>query len=960
MTLQPRAHTASDEFSVDGKFITHGSNGFGFDFDNLDNKPSKAGQLDDKSNCYTLGKLRDIGTVKRTTDPLFSLYCGFADNGAPTKSGVAGSDGYQWPTTYADQKVGFDDDSTSVYKTTVTKFFKVSTGLSTSDVTLREPLWYMAKYGAFDTGEKQTTPWADRQATTAVPDALGTAIGGNYSNSNWDSLKNNGSLCAGNRCGDGEPDGYFLARRPELLASRLNDLLDREVTKSNTAVSVSSAQLIDGSFKYVATFNDAGDMRFGDVEAYQLGANGTFPALPSWTFGSFLTTAANRSVITNTLVDGVQTGVPFAAALVTEGQAGYSAPYVTALAGGTDASAQANAARIVAYMRGDRSAEGAYWRIRPAVNVMGQVVNSTPWIQDPAATARFTDGSFASGTPSYTDFVTGRVGRTKVLWVGSNDGMLHGFAATTGTALLSYVPSPVVSRLVSAFTLSNGTATPLVDGAVFTADVLNTAGATAAWRTYLFGNLGRGGKAVFALDVSNTGTSSTTGGLSQDNASSLFKWVFTVDDDADMGHVIATPTIHRASGQAQQVVRLNNGRFGLLVPNGYLSANGRPVLYILFTDGPGSTGWNSAGASRNFVKLAPQATDANNGMVGVTWVDLNNDGTADVLYATDLRGQVWKFDVRSSDPGEWGSAFKSSAGVAVPFFTAKGCAGTGTARSCNAAASITTSPVATLPKFGGVMLSMGTGRALSSGDFPNSALTNRFISVWDKGRYPEDQVFPAPSTLPTGYTQPSLPSMYPVAATPTFAQILLRRSEGANGTGNVYRVTINSQGAEVPVASTSLDDVFDPAVHDGWYFDFPSSGEQLISSPKASAQFVSFTSVRPQSSSDLAKSCLTDPLGTFYAVNPSTGLPIAGLFSTETIGGVTTVVYGQAVTDQQITITSDRSTGNQSGSSGSTATTCGAGRVKARFLGQLTDGNGCVAAANVRLQWREINGMKTK
>ena len=127
------------------------------------------------------------------------------------------------------------------------------------------------------------------------------------------------------------------------------------------------------------------------------------------------------------------------------------------------------------------------------------------------------------------------------------------------------------------------------------------------------------------------------------------------------------------------------------------------------SDLPGSSGWAS-----QYVKLTPSlaasdtATGVNNGMMGVTWIDLDGNGTADVLYGTDLQGKVWKFNIKSSNPAEWTSAFKSSA-TDVPFFIANTCTTSDT--SCATPAAITTNPVAMVPTFGGVMVSFGTGRA---------------------------------------------------------------------------------------------------------------------------------------------------------------------------------------------------------------------------------------------------------
>jgi type IV pilus assembly protein PilY1 len=914
-------------YKGDGKYITHGSNGFA--------APG--------TDCFD--------AQSQGSDD-YLLHCLYTDIGFPV-DGARTYDYFAWPTTLNGEVVDFVNTGHR-YSTTVSTKFLVSSGTNSSTVALRDPLWYLAKYGSFDTGESITTPWANRRATDAVP-----AKSSGTNNVNWDLQHNDGSPCSGN-CADGEPDGYFLARRPELLEKRLNEVFDRELNKSNTAVSVSSGQLINGGYKYVATFSESDDVRSGTVSAFQLDNTGNFASSYSWDAGRLLAAMdpGVRAVITNAPVGGVESGVGFNSTLVPAGS-GSSVeltPFLTALVGG-DSTPESTATKLIAYMRGSRADEGTLFRRRVAGNIMGPVVSSTPWVQNPAASARFFAKDFASGTPSYSAFVSARAANNKVLWVGSHDGMLHGFEALTGAPLISYVPSPVVSRLLSTFSVNTSQATPLVDGASFTADVLTGGSTTAAgaWHTYLFGGLGRGGKAVFALDVTNTGAglasdgSVSKGDLIESNASTIFKWMFTASDDADLGYVVSTPVISPTSGQAQQVVRLNNGKFGLLVPNGYQSTNGRPALFIFYMDGPGATGWSETATNPTYKKLLPVDADTNNGLMGVAWLDLDNNGTADVVYATDLRGQVWKFDIRDANPSNWGSAFKTvvttngvASSVNLPFFEAA-CTGTGAARTCNSAVSITTNPALTLPSYGGVMVSFGTGRALVSGDFPNVALHNRFISVWDKGRYASDQVSPPPAD-DTTFVSPELPVMGT-----RFNQLVLKRA----ASGDVYREVLNDQNQPVPADASQYYTAFDPAQHDGWYFDFPSDGEQLIFSPTSRSSFFSFTSVRPRSSQELTTTCSSDALGTFYAFDGSSGQVPKGLLGTEVVNGVTTQVIGKGTEDTNVSVFRDRSNGT-----GTTGTNSGC--IKGRLVGSTTDQRICPSATNLRLQWREIPGMKTK
>jgi type IV pilus assembly protein PilY1 len=947
----------STAYAVDGRYITH----------------SSSDMADASVMC---GSYDDVATGTDFSQRYrYSLRCKFAntvddDGQEPWPASVGGGDG----------NVGFIENislpDTPPYSSTADTVFKVTATSQRTDVSLRDPLWYMAKYGSFDTKESFGTSWDSRSATTAAPDAIKGS-----SNLNWDQEHNDGSLCdAGGSCADGEPDGYFLARRPELLENRLTSLFERVANQSNTAVAASATQLVSGSFKYIAKFTQSDDNRYGDLLAYKLKSDGQFDVAVAWSGAHTLSAVSGRDVADKTNSDmrtvitndrdasGRNVGTAFNTAVTgTAVTTPLSNAYLAALTGLTTSTVTpANAQDLIAYVRGSDAKEGKAFRARPADQVMGPIVSSAPWVQDPATSARFTAGEFPSAVQSYLSFVSDRVAHNnKAIWVGSHDGMLHGFQALTGEPLMSYLPSPVVDRLRSVVAVgAASTSVPLVDGSPFTADLL--AGpftADTPWRTYLFGTLGRGGKAVFALDVSDTrkdaGTISTsvaTGdtSLKEGNAARIFKWMFTdkdgsadangVKDGADLGYSISSPVVHSASGQAHQVVHLNNGKFGVLVPNGYQSARGHAALFILFAEGPGATGWV---AGTHYKKLVLRDTDANNGLMGVTWVDLDNNGTADVVYGTDMLGNVWKYDIRDADPANWGSAFVSG-NTAVPFFSATGCASASVtsgaaSSSCAAqAVAITTNPVATLPSFGGVMLSFGTGKAIEAGDFPNATVRNRYVSVWDKGRYAGDVVFP-----PSG-SGAALPVMGS-----SFLEIYLARD---TATGNVYRLSGSTASA---VAETSTADGFNPASNAGWFFNFPSSGEQLISSPVARRSFISFTSVRPLSDDDRATSCSTSPRGTLYAIDPSTGQAIRGLLGSTTLTtngtSITTTNYGLDTGDQQITSVGDRVASTGTGA----AAACGPGKIKARFLGEQTDAAGCVDALNLRLQWREIPGLRT-
>jgi type IV pilus assembly protein PilY1 len=746
-------------------------------------------------------------------------------------------------------------------------------------VTLRDPLWYAAKYGAF-------TP-TDATISSELPNLP----------VEWDARRNDGRPCGGSTglsCTDGEPDGYFLARRPELLEKQLRDTLETIISSTNSAPAVSSSQLDTGSFKYIATFDPS--QNSGTVLAYELGSNGNFASTPSWDVGQKLSTvsANTRAVITNDSVSGV--------ALKTS--TSFSTTFLDNLRGtGGTALTSTQGDELVNYLRGDRTKEKptGIWRARSISNVMGPIVNSSPWLQGRPAGQNF--GSFATGTPTYGSFVSAQSSRDRLIWVGANDGMLHGFKAQGsdgGTPVISYVPSPMISRLKTlaqdSTSMNSG-----MDGSPYTGDVLLGSGSPATWKTYLFSSLGRGARAFFALDVTNPAN------LSEANASSIFKWMFSSSDDADLGYVLGDHQSHPGSNQATPIVRMNNDKFAVLVPNGLGSGNGTTSayaqLFILFVDGPtGSGTWTSG---THYIKI-PTDTAGSNGLVGVNWVDTNNDGKVDTIYGTDLLGRLWKFDVSSATTSNWKSAFPSSGtGTPLPLFEAKD----GSTRL-----PITTSPTVSTHPSGGWLVAFGTGIAVDSGNFPNSTRTQRFFSIYDR---------PAWGTRPL-----------PVSDRST----LIARTLARTSDGDVY----------VATGTTA----FDPASHDGWFLTFaPLSSsssindEMVLSAPQLQGGILRFVTVRPSTAS--ANKCYATPEGTGYAIDPISGTPKATLLGTVpvVVNGATIQVNkaGIKLSDQKVT-----SALQQSGTKGNF-----------KIIGQNTNINLPEFLRLMRRQWREIPGMRT-
>jgi len=221
---------------------------------------------------------------------------------------------------------------------------------------------------------------------------------------------------------------------------------------------------------------------------------------------------------------------------------------------------------------------------------------------------------------------------TKTVYVGANDGMLHAFSTETGVERFAYIPSPMLAKMKS---LSDSTYTHqfYVDGDMEIADKSDTG----LSKSYLVGTLGRGAKGLYALDI----TTPTSFGASN------IAWEYVDSSDKNLGYMLGKPVY----------ARMNDGSDVVILGNGYNSTNGTAVLYIINLE---------TGAA----KTIDTGIGSDNGLATPGVVDDNGDGYIDYIYAGDLKGNVWKFDVSGSSTASWtGSIFftaKDSNNLAQP------------------------------------------------------------------------------------------------------------------------------------------------------------------------------------------------------------------------------------------------------------------------------------------------------
>lgn len=613
-----------------------------------------------------------------------------------------------------------------------------------------------------------------------------------------DTVANSGSVAVLNQFANlGGTKQAYLAQDAASLASAFQAIaVDIESkTAAASAVSLNTGSWGTGTNLYQARFN-SGDWS-GQLIAYPVNQDGSLGG-QLWDAGQVINDQnwdTGRTILTYKGSTALGSrGIPFRWPTTypgmpdaTEMDLAQSSLLDADMAGNADG----YGAQRVQWVRGNAANESATcgtcspsFRSRPT-SKLGDIIHSAPtYVAVPAFGYR--DNMEAA---SYSAFAVANADRAPTIYVGANDGMLHAFNANTGVETLAYVPSSVYRNLsalsTQSLSASAGEPTPHhyhVDGSPTVGDVFYNS----AWHTMLAGGLGAGGQGVYALDITDPGN------FAQSTASSVVRWEFTDSDDADIGYVFGQPLL----------VKTNNGRWSVIVANGYnnteadgtASSSGHAVLFVLDAE---------TGALRAKLDTQAGTTDSPNGLSGPIAVDTNGDGAADVVYAGDLAGNMWKFDLSSSSASGWQIALGGS-----PLFSTGG-------------QPITTRPDVTKFTQGGYLVVFGTGRYIDSTDNATTG-TQTFYGIRDQG-----------------------------AAVSGLSSLVAQHVAGtaAGADANTYRISTHAVGPATLDAPVSGDNIVATSVYNaskrGWYLDLPTTGERMVTDPTIRSGRVVFNTLIP-------------------------------------------------------------------------------------------------------------------
>jgi type IV pilus assembly protein PilY1 len=685
-----------------------------------------------------------------------------------------------------------------------------------------------------------------------------------------------------------------------------------QAASSTTANQKESSKVTTGTQAYFSLY-DPNDWT-GRLLAYSLSSSsGTLEiaSTPNWDASCVLTGVASSSTCPTTGVSGATSAeAPTSRAILTwSGSAGtpfeWSGLTSTQQSTLTAGDSSETAYRL-SYLRGDRTQEmttsgsGLY---RDRDYVLGDIVDSSPtWVGPPSLSSysvyatTWKDRLYPSTTllennNAYSSYVTSAQTRLNVVYVGANDGLLHGFRAgafdssgnyvstyNDGYEVLAYMPSAVLNTIHSSsnseidYSNTQYGHAFYVDAPPGTGDLYYGS----AWHTWLVGGLGPGGAAIYALDVTNPGN------FSEANASSLVvgEWTSSTISctnvsscASNLGNTYGTPVIRR----------LHNGTWGLIFGNGIGSSSGDAGIFIITINPSTST---------QTVYYLSTGKSGSNGIAYVSPVDIDGDHITDYVYAGDILGNVWRFDLTSSSASSWavstGPVFTtpSSQPITTQVYAALATSSAGSSQ---------------------MMLMFGTGRKYpltnSSATYYSTA-TESIYGVWDWNMSSWNALSAAQlSSLSASAS--GLSSPYTLSSSNLQSQTISTDSAGDRIISSANAVCWKGTST-----CTSGNTQF------GWYINLPGTNtysstttyEQVIYNPVLVNTAIVFNSILPAVNSVL--SCTTsNDQGWTYALDVLTGGAVSSFFTNNTTAGL--VGIENDATGTPFILTTSASSGTQ-------------------------------------------------
>ncbi len=614
--------------------------------------------------------------------------------------------------------------------------------------------------------------------------------------------------------------------------TKISDSITAKVGAS-AAVAVANAHVTSLDNASFATSYNSGTWT-GDIDSFAIDVTTGIPSTTSlWTGGSAsvqldVRTSANRYLATSIDTAGAIGGVQFQPSSAAIG--GTLLSKVSAAQQSLlNTPSTTDGASVLAYLRGERSGEtGGTYRTR--VHLLSDMINGEPVL------VRAPNAGYADA--GYSSFASANASRPRMLFQGANDGMLHAYLASTGAEAWAYVPNLVLGGLNNLTSKTAFTHKYYVDGTPAAGDVdfKQVDGATGTgtdWGTILVGGLGKGGRGYYALNITSPVAASEAdlaGKVMWEFPNSITNAAARSAARLNMGYSYGKPIIVKT--RAKGWVALVTSGYNNGTNSGDSGGDGLGHLYVINP--------KTGDLLKDIVTTGCTVLAASNpcGLAQLSaYVANGADNTAEYVYGGDLKGNLWRFNFTGASVTDWTAvkfaALKDASGNKQPITTSPELALVGTQR----------------------MVYVGTGLYLGATDVPGTSGANASSSQTQSMYGLKDSLV---TTLP----------------------LLLRTT--------LQQQTFTTTGT----TRTSSNNPVNYVTQNGWYIDFPTTGERVNTDPTIALGALIFTT-------NIPSSVVCQPGGSSwqYFINLKTG----GLVDYSTVG-YSGVFLGNALASRPVLI----------------------------------------------------------
>ena len=446
------------------------------------------------------------------------------------------------------------------------------------------------------------------------------------------------------------------------------------------------------------------------------------------------------------------------------------------------------------------------------------------------------------------------------LYATTNDGYFQAINAKTGAELWSFVPREMLGRIEGLYGNDDvSTRNYGLDGAIKVVRLdrngngtiepsgtdingINGVEENEKDKVLLYFGMRRGGSRYYALDVTV-------------RSSPKLLWSIGPSDLPGIGQTWSTPTVARVNVKSRTWPTENTDKMVLVFGGGYDTVQDT-VGYVADSVGngiymvdaiSGSLIWRAGPTSSGADLVLAKMTNSIPGEVRV--VDLTGDGYADRMYAADMGGRVWRFDIRNDQlPSAlvWGGVFAQL--------------GAGELADPKPAASnrrFFYAPDVALMKSGTVnFINIALGSGHREKPITDTTVVNRFYSLRDYNMFTQVQNAQYKTTCGTTETSPC------------------------------HQIVTDSDSRLIDVTSNLTPTI--GATNVGWKMNLTDTSEKVLAESRTFQNRIYFTSYSPEERDYNPEYCVaTVGLNRLYVVDAVTAKPVVNFDTTTT--GVTSV-----------------------------------------------------------------------